>query len=256
MGFYVVLSFLFMSMNDPFVIRGLRIGLLETLSWLSHIKRYSVNLRAVSAENEQLRRQNLSLSLRNQRLQELMLENLRLRRLLGLKRHSDYRFVAANVIGFGQEETVRSLILDVGTDNGISKNMPVVTDKGLVGKILFAEKRQSVAQILLDRHSLVSARLQKTREVGMISWSGNFWLDLNYIPREVAVEPGELVVTSGLSRIYPPGIKIGIVAEVTVNQYELFKNIKVKPAVNFNNLEQVFVLMTHDSLSGGEGKID
>lgn len=247
LAFYVTLSFLLMNLNDPFMIRGLRIGMLQAINWVSRMEHFLDYVRDLKQENRALRRENLQLSLNNQRLQELMLENLRLRRLLGLKRSSPFHFVAANVIGFGQEETVRSLILDVGKEDSIRKNMPVVTEKGLVGKILHVETHQSIAQILLDRHSLVSARLQKSREVGVISWSGNFWLDLNYIPKEVAVNPGEVVITSGLSKIYPPGIKIGIVAEVKQNEYELFKEIKVKPAVNFNNLEQVFVLVKPDS---------
>ncbi len=248
LAFYVLLSFLLMNLNDPFMIRGLRLGLLQVINWVNGVDHYLDYVRDLKKENTELRKQNLRLSLSNQRLQELMLENLRLRRLLRLKRHSPYQFVAANVIGFGQEETVRSLLLDVGTEDGVHKNMPVITDRGLVGKILRAERHQSITQILLDRHCLVSARLQKSREVGVVSWSGNFWLDLNYIPKEVKVEPGEIVITSGLSRIYPAGIKIGVVAEVKQNEYELFKQIKIKPAVDFNNLEQVFVLLTPDSV--------
>ena len=104
----------------------------------------------------------------------------------------------------------------------------------------------------MDRNALVSARLQKSREIGVVGWSGNLWLDLYYIPKDVEVEPGEVVITSGLSRIYPKGIKIGVVAEVKEKEYELFKEIKVKPAVNFNQLEDVFVVLVNDTLLGSE----
>jgi len=97
-------------------------------------------------------------------------------------------------------------------------------------------------------NSLVSARLQRSREIGVVAWTGNLWLDLNYVPKDVTVEPGEVVLTSGLSRIYPAGIKIGVVAEVQDNEYELFKKIKINPAVNFNRLEDVFILISPDSL--------
>jgi rod shape-determining protein MreC len=64
----------------------------------------------------------------------------------------------------------------------------------------------------------------------------------------VKVEPGENVVTSGLSSIYPEGIKIGVVAEVKENEYVFFKEIRIKPAVDFNRLEEVFVIVVPDSL--------
>jgi rod shape-determining protein MreC len=160
------------------------------------------------------------------------------------------------VIGTGQEQTIRSLILDVGSADGVVKNQTVVTEQGLVGKILVVESHQSITQILMDQNSLVSARLQKSREIGVVGWSGKLWLDLNYIPREVVIEPGEVVMTSGLSRIYPRGIKIGIVTEVAEVEYKLFKTIKLKPAVNFNNLEEVFVLFTQDSLLKSELSLD
>ena len=248
LGVYMVLSFLLMNLNDPYTLRSLRIVVLKTVSWVNTVKNKLNYLENLKEENKGLRKQNVELALQNEQLHEAMLENIRLRRLLRFKERSSYQLIAANVIGSGQEQTVQSLILNVGSREGVQKNMPVVTDRGLVGKIIAANPHQSLAQILLDRNSLVSVRLQKSREVGVIGWSGNFWLDLNYIPRDVPVELGEVVVTSGLSRIYPAGIKVGIVAQVIENQYELFKEIRVKPAVNFNRLEEVFIIAATDSV--------
>jgi len=252
--FYILLSFILMTLNDPFNIRGMRILVLQTMSVVKNIEDKFTYWNNLEQENSDLRRQLLEVSIENQRIQESMLENIRLRRLLKFKEEHKIDAVAANVIGFGQEQTIRSLVLDVGEKEGIAKNMVVVTEKGLVGKILDAEPEQSHAQILMDRNALVSVRLQKSRETGVIGWSGNLWLDLNYIPKDINVEVGELVITSGLSQIYPEGIKVGLVGEVEENKYELFKKIKVKPAVEFNKLEEVFVLTSSDSLMG-EGKI-
>ncbi len=247
LGGYVVLSFLLMNLNDPYTLRSLRIVVLKTVSWVNTVENKLEYLENLVKENKRLRKENVELALLNERLHEAMLENIRLRRLLRFKEQSHYRLIAANVIGQGQEQTVQSLLLNVGSSDGVRKNMPVVTDRGLVGKIITATPHQSIAQILLDRNSLVSVRLQKSREVGVVGWSGNFWLDLNYIPRDLPVELGEVVVTSGLSQIYPAGLKVGVVAQVKENQYELFKEIRVKPAVNFNRLEEVFIIAIADS---------
>jgi rod shape-determining protein MreC len=248
--FYILLSFVLMTLNDPFNIRGMKILVLQAMNMVKAIEYKFTYWHNLEQENSNLRQQLLDVSIENQRIQESMLENIRLRRLLKFKEENKINAVAANVIGFGQEQTIRSLILDVGTNEGINKNMVVVTEKGLVGKILQAEPEQSQAQILMDRN----VRLQKSRETGVVGWSGNLWLDLNYIPKDIVVEVGELVITSGLSQIYPEGIKVGVVGEVEENKYELFKKIKVKPAVEFNKLEEVFVLTSSDSLKG-EGKI-
>ncbi len=248
LGFYIFLSFFLMAFNDPATLRGMRLVVLEVVGWAHSVENQMVRWENLTEENSRLRKQVLELSMNNQRLREAMMENIRLRRLLQFQRRSEYDYIAANVIGFGQEQTVRSLILDVGSADSVRKNFPVITDMGLVGKILMVEPHQSIAQILMDHNALVSSRLQRSREIGVVGWSGNLWLDLNYIPKDVAVEVGEVVVTSGLSRIYPAGIKIGVVGEVNVNEYELFKEIKVKPAVNFNSLEEVFIVRTPDSL--------
>ena len=253
---YLLLSFLFMATNDPFILRGLRVAILQGIGWVTSVKNQFQYLQELEEENKILRKQLLEFSLSNQRMQEQLLENLRLRRLLKLKEESNFTYLPATVIGIGQEQTIRSLILNVGSADGVVKNQTVVTEQGLVGKILIVEPHESITQILMDQNSLVSARLQKSREIGVIGWSGNLWLDLNYIPRDVVVEPGEVVLTSGLSRLYPRGIKIGIVSEVAEVEYELFKSIKVKPAVNFNSLEEVFILFAQDSLLTSESSLE
>ena len=247
-AWYVFLSFILMNFNDAFTLRGMRIVILQLVAAVHSVEVQLDYLKSLSAENKKLRKKILDLSITKQRLQEVLIENVRLRRMLQYKRESKYRLIVGNVIGFGQERTVRSLILNVGTKDGIKKNMPVVTDAGLVGKILYSASHQSAVQILMDRNAMVSARLQMSRQVGVIGWSGNFWLDLNYIPKDVPVEPGEQVLTSGLSQIYPPGIKIGVVGEVKADEYEWFQQIRVKNAVDFNNLEEVFVMVTPDSV--------
>ena len=255
-GFYVFLSFFLMNFNDAFILRGMRLLVLQLVAFTDSIEQRAEKLQNLSQENQQLRRQVFELSLTNQRLQDVLIENIRLRRLLQLQKESEYGYIAARVIGFGREATLHSLILNVGSEDSVRKNMPVVSHEGLVGKILKVEADESIAQILMDRNSLVSARLQKSREVGVIGWSGNLWLDLNYVAKDVVVQPGELVITSGLSRIYPPGLKIGVVGEVETNQYELFQKIIVKNSVNYNNLEEVFILLVPDTVRNSGGEID
>ncbi len=239
---YIFLSFLLMNTNKPGPLRGIRLGLLAAVSGIHSIQEQFTTLHRLREENEALRRENFQLKVINQQLGEALLQNLRLKRLLGLKDSLNYQFIAARVIGRGTERGVQSIILNVGTTEGARKNCPVITADGLVGRILITEPHHSIVQILMDYNALVSARLQQSREVGTIAWAGNPWLELRYIAKNVAVSVGEAVVTSGLSPIYPAGIKIGVVQSVTENQFAFFKEIHVKPAVNFNALEEVFIM--------------
>jgi rod shape-determining protein MreC len=96
----------------------------------------------------------------------------------------------------------------------------------------------------MDHDCWVGARLQNSREVGIVGWNGNVWLDLHYIPKNIPVRIGELVITSGLSEIYPPELKIGVVVDIEESEGELFKKVQVTPAVNFNSIEEVFIIRT------------
>ncbi|RMG65517.1 MAG: rod shape-determining protein MreC [Calditrichaeota bacterium] len=240
---YVGLSFFLMSLNPPAELRGIRMGVLALVEFWSGIQESLTRRQVSRKELEALKEENFRLQLSNQRLREVLLENIRLHRLLNLSRELDVAYVSARVIGLGTERDVQSIILNVGSRDGVGKNMPVVNADGLVGKVIAVTPGQAVVQILLDHNSLVSARLQQSRELGIVSWDGSPWLRLQYIPKSVAVSVGEPVVTSGLSNIYPPGLKIGVVVKVSEDRRGFFKNIRVKPAVDFNRLEEVFVIV-------------
>ena len=250
--FYIALSFILMGFNDAKALRGMRLVLLQSIAMLNSIKEKFEVMQQLADENRLLRQENFRLKLTNQKLREALLENARLRRMLNFKKNYPYPLVAARVIGNGLEAGVRSLILNVGEADSVFKNFPVISADGLVGKIIVTTPHQSIAQVLMDHNSLVSARLQRSREVGVIAWSGNSWLELLYIPKNISVEKGERVVTSGLSKIYPPGLKIGVVTEIRENDYEFFKEIRVQPAVRFNALEEVFVIRKPQDTTTGD----
>jgi rod shape-determining protein MreC len=121
--------------------------------------------------------------------------------------------------------------------------MPVINAKGLIGKVFNVTEGQAQVQLLTDRNAFVSARLQESREVGTVSWTGKGnQLELLYILENIPVTPGEVVVTSGMGGVYPPGIKIGVVTDVKSEPGNMFQKILIQSSVNFNALEEVFLL--------------
>lgn len=148
---------------------------------------------------------------------------------------------AAEVIGENPHDILNGYLLNAGSERGIYISAPAVTAEGLVGKIVNVDNDHSICQILLDPSSRVSAKIQRNRELGVIAWNGGNNLKLLYITKTIKVYVGDVIITSGMSQIFPENIKIGVVVQVSLDTKGLFQEILVKPAVNFNRLEEVQV---------------
>lgn len=239
---YIFLSAVLMSFSDNNSLRGIRWAMLHAVEFTDSIKEGLIIRGNLEKQNEFLREENFYLHIANQQLRETVLENARLRKLLELQAVGKQEYITAKVIGWSTEPGIGSVILDTGEQDSVFKNQAVINADGLVGKVISTTSRQSVVQLLKDHNSFTSARLQNSRENGTISWKGGDALELNFIPKNIPVDLGEVVVTSGLSQIYPPQLKIGVVNYIRDDDHDLFKQIRIQPAVNFNALEEVFIL--------------
>ena len=250
--FYIFLAMTLMNFNDGESLKGIRGVILQSVEYMDEVKADFRSREQMQVDNDKLKKEIFDLNLTNQKLREVVLENTRLKRLLKLKRQSPHELIAARVIGSGNERGYSSLILNVGEADSVSRNMAVINSDGLVGKVISTSLHQSVVQILMNYDSWVDARLENSREVASITYRSSSWLDLEYVAHNIPVEPGEQVNTSGMSDIYPPGIKIGIVTDIEETDDALFKTIRVKPAVNFFAVEEVFIIRNSGSekLSG------
>jgi rod shape-determining protein MreC len=191
---------------------------------------------------EKLNKKNAELAFKNYQLQDALLENIRLRKLLDFKESNSFDLIPAEVIGQNPLNILNGFLLNQGSYKNIEKNDAVLTDEGLVGKIVDVDNDFSSCQILLDRNCKVSAKIQRNRELGIVAWGGGSQLKLLYIAKTINVIVGDVIVTSGYSQIYPENIKIGVVVDVELETDDLFQEIIVKPAVNFNRIEEVFVI--------------
>jgi rod shape-determining protein MreC len=178
------------------------------------------------------------------RLREARLENIRLRQALNLPRRPDRTYIAADVVGKTLQLLRNTITLNVGERDGIAVNMPIVSERGLVGKIVATSNRYSVGQILLNRDLRVSAKVQRNRVDGIVRWDNGRLISLQNVVKTADVQSGDLVVTSGYSNVYPGGIPIGVVNSSRVQSESLFLSVEVTPLVDFEHLEEVFVLST------------
>jgi rod shape-determining protein MreC len=152
------------------------------------------------------------------------------------------RYAAASVIGRDPSPFLHYVIIDKGSDNGIRRGMPVVTQQGLIGRIDAVTSGASRVQLITDPASSVNVRLQQTKTEVVLSGSITGDLTLDMIPQDVTVQIGELVITSGLGGSYPQDILIGQVTGVKRQSYDLFQTASIQSIVDFSRLTVVLVI--------------
>lgn len=241
-GLAVVCSLSLMGLPQPhknYIAEQSRVGLLATSQWMfSQAIRYARN----EEKSRFLLTENVKLALDNMRLREAAWENVRLREALAFRRSDGAKgVIPAEVIGRDPDQIYDTIVINVGVDRGISKDLPVVTAEGLVGHVTQVGESDSVVQLLM--RSRVSALVQSTRAQGIVSWVDGHRFRLRFVEASSLVREGDRVVSSGLGGRYPKGIPIGVVVEVNqVKRDPVFQQVFLESSVAFPDLEEVFVI--------------
>jgi rod shape-determining protein MreC len=241
LALYLLLSLLLLAVNTTDQARAIRGHLLGAAGFVQDVFGSIPDYFTLRQQNRILREQNLTLSDEVNRLRESALENVRLRRLVGLGERSAFGYISAQVVGTQMQAMRNTATIDVGTNNGVRVGMPVVTDQGLVGRVVSASSRYAIMQLLYHKDLRISARVQRSRVNGIVRWTSGTELQFAHVPKTLDVVAGDVVITSEFSSLFPAGIRIGIVASTRQLPGELFQAIAVTPSVDFDRLEEVFV---------------
>ena len=152
-------------------------------------------------------------------------------------------YSAAAVIGRDPSPFLHYVIINRGSNDGIQRGMPVVTNQGLVGRIDAVIADAARVQLITDAGSNVNVRLQQAETEASIVGSVTGDLSLELIPQDVPIEAGDLVITSGLGGGYPPDLIVGQVTSIRTRESDLFQEAAVQPVVDFNRLQIVLVIV-------------
>lgn len=239
----VIISLVLLGLNDNRQIHALRAYTLGFVGVFESAVSVVPNVFELKRENEILRRLNVNLSDEVSRLREARLENLRLREQVGLPERSTYTLVGGDVVGKSLHLLRNTITINIGERDGVRNDLPIISESGLVGKVIATSDRYCIGQVMMNKDFRSSSRVQRSRVDGIIAWDGGEFLALKGIARKQDVKEGDVVTTSEYSSVFPRDIKIGIVSRVTEKQGNLFKDIEVKPGVDFSLLEQVFVVL-------------
>jgi len=127
--------------------------------------------------------------------------------------------------------------------------MPVVSEKGLVGKIINVSDQYSIVEIIKSKSCRVSVMNERSRISGILVWNGGDKLLITEVAKTLDMKIGDVIKTSKYSSIFPEDIEVGVISDIVYNTGNLFQYIEVTSYVNFSNIEEVFVLLYRSSLS-------
>jgi rod shape-determining protein MreC len=198
-------------------------------------------LRGVRAENRKLKEQIEQMRLEQVRLSEDATQAHRLQSLLAFKEQFIAKTVPAQVIGSSGSDLSRTIYIDKGDNAQLKPDMAVITAGGIVGKVWIVYPSTSLVLMINDQSSGVGAMLEKSRLQGVVRGTPNGELVLERVMSDEQVAPGETVLSSGGDQIFPKGLPLGVVSNVSPGK-EMFLNIHVKPAADLSRVEEVLVV--------------
>ena len=206
-------------------------------SWMRYI-----HLVGLEADNRILKNKIAVLQTELILYKEGYLEAQRLQKILSLQNDYHHSGIAARVIGREQAALSKTFWINKGSVHGLKSGMPVVVPPGLIGRLTDVSWHSSKVLLLIDENSNVDALIQRTRVQGIVRGAGSRGCMFRYISKIQDVKEGDVIMTSGMSNIFPKGLLIGTVSHVDHRDVGLFLKILVTPFVDFSTLEEVLIL--------------
>lgn len=213
---------------------------------------FFLNFSEVKEENKEIIKENKELQSELTEKSDLEAENDRLRALLDFKKQRDnYNYIATNIIGISGGGIIDGYTVDKGQNDGIEKGMVVIAANGLVGKVSTVASNWSIVQAIINENIKVGVMVESTREntgilTGYKDSSNNNLVKVSNLAIDSTIKKGDKIITSGVGMIYPKEIQVGEVVSVEEDRVSVMKTAVVKPTVEFNKLEELFIVAPKD----------
>lgn len=205
-----------------------------------------IGLRRARTENETLRQRLAALQIELQQQRALAQRSATLEKLVGLQSQLNLPTTGARVIGTGADMYFRTLTIDKGSADGLRSDMAVIAPTGVMGRVVSVGARAASVQLLIDRNAGAGAVVERSQAAGVVvgaSGERTDTLRMEFVSALSDVKTGDVVVTSGIDGIYPKGFMLGTVETVEKGAGQ-YKNIQVRPAVDFRAVNEVLIVLT------------
>ena len=222
-------------------------GLNSIGQWIGERREYSRSVNDLLTENEELKQQIDQLNTKISSMENNLSELEALRELLKMKEvYPDYDMVGARIISKDAGNWYNNFIIDKGSNDGIKKDMNVIYDNGLVGIVSDVSANNATVRAIIDDTSSVSGMLSKSTELCIVNGDLKLYqeglLDVEMISKDAQIAAGDEVVTSYISDKYLPGLVIGYISDVSMDNSNLSQNAHITPTVGFDNITNVMVI--------------
>jgi|TARA_A100000164_G_scaffold189294_1_gene167986 rod shape-determining protein MreC len=242
----IILSLIFIFNNDSESIKNAKINSLNTFSFLYQPFNWLDNQLFLNKKLEVLSSENLRLSLENQILKVHEAENIRYREFLNFKRRESIDFIGADVISKGFSSNMSSLLINRGLKDGVNKNFPVLSSKGVVGKITSVSENSSEVQLISDVNFRLSVKIVPDEVEGILRWISEDVCEIAELKKISDIEIGDIVLTSSLSIYFPPNLPVGEVISIFEKSNSSNRIVRIKLFSDLSTINQLFVLFTKD----------
>jgi rod shape-determining protein MreC len=213
----------------------------KAVRWLKGLGENYIFLTRVQEDNQRLQRTLSALREENNRLKELLLAEKRLEKLQIFQAQYSSSIVA-QVFARDPSSWFKTILVDKGEQDGVTKDMAVITADGVVGRVIEISPNVAKVLILTDPNSALDVLIQRSRCQGIMEGKMENICILKYVQKSDDVQVGDKVITSGLGGIFPKGLVTGTVTAVDRKRPGIFQHIEVTPAVDFSRLEEVLLI--------------
>ena len=243
----VLFSFNILLNNDSPNTLLVRAKFLDSFSFISSPSMWLKTIVQLEEETQLLREKNLQLSLQSEEMIRSYEENINLKNLLDYKKDSNFNLVAAKVLNMGSSSNISSITINVGLNENIKINQPVIIPEGVIGKTILVGKSTSLVQLITDVNYRASVRIYPSGSIGILRYLRDDICEVREIQKNAEIKLGDAVLTSGFSDIYPSNLKIGNVIEIQDEISSFQKIVKVRVSSNIGSLLNVFVVREDDN---------
>ena len=218
--------------------------------------KFLTNIAKVKTENEELRKSNSDLQVKALEYGASIKENARLRSMFKFSSQRDeYNYVGADIKGLCGNSFSDGFIINKGGNYGIKKSMVAMTGEGLVGQVTSVGDNWAIVQSLSNENIAVAGIVSSTRDnngivKGYTDEKNKLLAQIQRLSLDSKIKKGDVILTSGLGRIYPAGIRIGSVLSVHEDKGAVMKSAIIKPYVDLSKIEEVFIVVPKDTKAG------
>ena len=220
-------------------------GLTFLKNKISGNETFFADINTLKKQNEELQQQNSQLEQELREMENIKTENETLKEYMNLtEKYGEYKTISGYVVNRDISNYAKTIVINIGKNDGVEKDMTVIGDEGLVGRVVSVTDTTSKVETIVDTASSVSAIMSTTKD--SIVCKGNLDSDSElkamYIPTDANIIQGDSVETSGIGGVYPKGIHIGTIKKVISTQNITDRYAVIETAIDFDKLTSVLVI--------------